>query len=180
MTQTTKSIIYITVTVVVAITLLVTGLEVFASYPTKEVVNNTKAPVQSNKTITIHASPEKVWAVLTDVNKWETWESDNKRPVLKGDFKAGNSFTWKSNGLSIRSDIKVAEPYSKIAWSGPAFGTFAIHTWTFTPLAGGFTRVEIRESMQGWLVKIFTNKFQTGLDTSLDKWLASLKVEAEK
>lgn len=175
-----KKIMYISGTVVITIALLLTGLEVFSSYPTQAIVYNTKAPVQSIKTITIHTNPEKVWTILSEVNKWETWESDNKSPVLNGDFKAGNSFTWKSNGLSIRSDIKVAERYSKIVWSGPAFGTFAIHTWTFTPLPGGYTRVDINESMEGWLVALFTRKFQTGLDSSLDKWLASLKEEAEK
>ena len=173
-------IIYIGATILIAVALLIVCLEVFSSYPTQAIVYNTKAPVQSIKTITIHTTPEKVWTILSDVNKWETWESDNKSPVLKGDFKAGNSFAWKSNGLSIRSDIKIAEPFSKIAWSGPAFGTFAIHTWTFTPLPDGYTRVEIRESMQGWLVMLFTKKFQTGLDASLDKWLACLKEEAEK
>jgi hypothetical protein len=176
----TKKIIYIAVITTVAIALLVAGLEVFSTYPTQAITYNTKAPVQSIKTTIIHATPEKVWTIMSEVNKWEAWESDNKSPLLKGDFKAGNSFTWKSNGLSIRSDIKVAEPYSTIAWSGPAFGAFAIHTWTFTLLPGGYTRVDVRESMEGWLVKLFKHKVQTALDTSLDKWLASLKREAEK
>lgn len=176
----TKRITYTAVIVAIAIALLIIGLEVFSAYPTQAIVCNTKAPVQSIKTITIHASAEKVWTIMSEVNKWEAWESDNKSPILKGDFKAGNSFTWKSNGLSIRSDIKVAEPYSKIVWSGPAFGAFAIHTWTFTLLPNGYTKVDVRESMEGWLVKLFKRKVQTALDTSLDKWLTSLKREAEK
>jgi hypothetical protein len=175
-----KKILYSIIATTLLLALTIGALEFFSSYPAQAIVYNTKAPVQSIKTITIRATPEKVWTILTDVNKWETWESDNKSPVLKGDFKAGNSFTWKSNGLSIRSDIKLAEPYSKIAWSGPAFGAFAIHTWTFTPIPGGYTRVEIRESMEGWLVKLLKYKFQIGLDSSLDKWLAALKEEAEK
>ena len=113
---------YIGTTILIAVALLIACLEVFSSYTTQAIVYNTKAPVQSIKTITIQTTPEKVWTILSDVNKLETWESDNKSPVLKGDFKAGNSFTWKSNGLSIRSDIKIAEPFSKIAWSGPSSG----------------------------------------------------------
>jgi len=175
-----KKIVYIGVIIVIAMALMVAGLEIFSSYPTQAIVYNTKAPVQSIKTITIHANPEKVWTVLSEVNKWETWESDNKNPVLKGEFIAGNSFTWQSNGLSIRSHIKVAERYSKIVWSGPAFGAFAVHTWTFTPLPNGYTRVDVRESMEGWLVTLFKNKFQEGLDSSLDKWQACLKKQAEK
>jgi hypothetical protein len=176
----TIKVLYVAATIVFAIIALIVGLEVFSSYPDQAIVYNMNATVQTVKSITIHAAPEKVWTILSGVNEWETWESDNKSPVLKGDFKAGNSFTWKSNGLSIRSNIKIAEPYSKIAWSGPAFGAFAIHTWTFTPLPGGNTRVDVRESMEGWLVTLLTHKFQTGLDASLDKWLAALKEKAEK
>jgi hypothetical protein len=173
-------VIYAIVIIVIAIISIIAGLEVFSSYPNEAIVYNSNAPVQSIKTVTIHADPEKVWKILADVNKWETWESDNKSPVLHGEFKSGNSFKWKSNGLSIRSNIKVAEPYSKIVWSGPAFGIFAIHTWTFTPLAGGFTRVDVRESMQGLLVSLITHKLQTGLNSSLDKWLMALRATAEK
>src|SRR3954468_1692203 len=151
-------ILYIVIVVVIAVIALIAGLEVFSSYPNEAVVYNTKAPVQSVKSIIVHASAKKTWTIMSEVNKWESWESDNKNPVLKGAFKSGNSFTWKSNGLSIHSTIKIAEPYSEIAWSGPAFGCFAIHTWTFTQLPNGDTRVDVRESMEGWLVSLMTHK----------------------
>src|SRR4051812_28099653 len=150
---------YFAIAVLVAVILLIVGLEVFSSYPNDAIVYNTEAPVQSVKSIIVHASAKKTWTIMSEVNNWETWESDNKSPVLKGAFKSGNSFTWKSNGQSIHSNIKVAEPYSKIAWSGPAFGCFAIHTWAFTELPNGNTRVDVRESMEGWLVSLMTNKF---------------------
>jgi len=173
-------ILYTAMAVLVAVIALIVGLEVFSSYPNEATVYNTEAPVQSVKSIIVHASAKKTWTIMSEVNQWETWESDNKSPVLKGAFKSGNSFTWKSNGLTILSTIKVAEPYSQIAWSGPAFGCFAIHTWTFTPLPNGNTRVDVRESMEGWLVSLMTHKFQTGLDASLNKWLSSLKSRAEE
>lgn len=86
----TRKILYLAATVVIAIALLIATLEILSSYPTQAIVYNTKAPVQSIKTITIHANPEKVWTILSEVNKWEAWERDNKKPVLNGDFKAGN------------------------------------------------------------------------------------------
>ncbi|MES2133888.1 MAG: SRPBCC family protein [Bacteroidota bacterium] len=175
-----RKILYIAIAVLVAVILLIVGLEAFSSYPNDAIVYNTEAPVQSVKSIIVHASAKKTWTIMSEVNEWETWESDNKSPVLKGAFKPGNSFTWKSNGLSIHSNIKIAEPYSNIAWSGPAFGCFAIHTWTFTELPDGNTRVDVRESMEGWLVSLMSNKFQTGLDASLNKWLSALKNRAEQ
>lgn len=172
--------VYTAIAFILVVALFVTGLEVFSTYPVNAVVYNTKAPVQTIQSITIDARPEKIWNILTDVNRWSEWEKDNKDPLLKGSFKAGNSFTWKSKGLSIRSDIKVAAPYRYIAWSGPAFGVFAIHTWQFTPLEDGSTRVEIRESMEGWLVSLMPGKFQEGLDKSLENWLVVLKKRAEQ
>jgi hypothetical protein len=98
-----RKVLYIAIAVVVAVIALIVGLEVFSSYPNEAIVYNTEAPVQSVKSIIVHASAEKTWTIMSEVNKWETWESDNKSPVLKGAFEPGNSFTWKSNGLSIHS-----------------------------------------------------------------------------
>ena len=101
-------------------------------------------------------------------------------PLVFLQLLPGSSFTWESGGLHIRSTIHQAIPYKKIGWSGPAFGSFAIHNWTFIALPGGTTRVGVEESMEGWLVTAIPGKFQTVLDASLDKWLMALKTVAEK
>ncbi len=174
-----KKLIYFIGIPVLLIGLLITALEIFSVYtPSVNIHNN--APVKTKKSIIIYASPEKVWAIMSKVNEWATWQSDIKKPKLESTFAAGNSFTWESGGLNIRSTLHLAIPSKKIGWSGPAFGSFAIHNWTFISLPNGATRVEVEESMEGWLVKILTHKFQTGLEASLDKWLLALKVTAEK
>ena len=33
--------------------------------------------------------------------------------------------------------------------------------------------------MEGWLVEMFKNKFQSGLDKSTDNWLNYLKIKSE-
>ena len=158
--------------------LTITGLELFSTYtPSADIHRD--APVQTKKTIIIHASPERVWTIMSNVNQWATWQTDIKNPTLNGAFRAGNSFTWESGGLNIRSTIHHATPFTTIGWSGPAFGAFAIHNWTFTPLPRGYTRIDVEESMEGWLVALLSGKFQQGLDTSLDKWLTALKKKAE-
>lgn len=174
-----KKLLYTCIVLILATGLTTAGLELFSNYIPSASIHK-DAPVQTKKSIVIHATPEKVWTIMSQVNQWTTWESDIKDPKLKGNFQPGNSFTWESGGLNIRSTIHKATPFSAIGWSGPAFGSFAIHNWTFTALPGGYTRVDVEESMEGWLVKLLAHKFQAGLDTSLDKWLAALKKNAEQ
>ncbi|SEW32495.1 SRPBCC family protein [Chitinophaga arvensicola] len=173
-----KKLLYSFIALILVAGLTVAGLELFSRY-TPSTHIHLEAPVQTRKSIIIHASPEKVWTIMSGVNQWATWQQDIKHPKLTGNFEAGNSFTWESGGLNIRSTIHTAIPFSAIGWSGPAFGAFAIHNWHFTGLPDGSTRVDVEESMEGWLVTLLSHKFQEGLDTSLDKWLAALKTQAE-
>jgi len=174
-----KKLIYSIILFLVAGVLTVTALEFSSSYVISEHIN-VLAPVKTKKSIIIQASPQKVWEIMSDVSRWATWQKDITNPKIKGPFQKGNSFTWETGGLNIKSTIHQAAPYKKIGWSGPAFGSFAIHNWSFTALPGGFTQVNVEESMEGWLVKLLQGKFQTTLDISLDKWLAALKLAAEK
>lgn len=43
----------------------------------------------------------------------------------------------------------------------------------------GVTLVTTNESMNGWLVSIFTSKMENDLALSLQKWLELLKIESE-
>jgi hypothetical protein len=174
-----KKLSYSLVSLVLVSGLLILILELFSSYQ-PSIGIHLDAPVQTHKSIVIQASQKKVWTLLTDVDHWDKWQTDIKNPRITSIFQPGQSFTWESGGLHIRSDIYTANPYSKIGWSGPAFGSFAIHVWTFTTLPDGSTRVDVEESMEGWLVRLLTHKFQSGLDLSLDKWLNALKTTAEK
>ncbi|HEY1871646.1 MAG TPA: SRPBCC family protein [Chitinophagaceae bacterium] len=174
-----KKLLYSFITLIATFGLLILSLELFSSYTPSTNIHS-DAPVQTFRSIVIHASPEKVWTLLSDVNHWDKWQSDIKSPRLTSSFQPGHSFTWESGGLHIRSDIHTAVPFSKIGWSGPAFGSFAIHIWTFTPLPDGSTKVDVKESMEGWLIKLMSHKFQKGLDDSLDKWLMALKTASEK
>ncbi|MDH7460523.1 SRPBCC family protein [Chitinophagaceae bacterium 26-R-25] len=173
-----RKIIISIVLFIVSIALLIAGLELFSSYKASANING-KAPVQTIKSIAIKASPEKIWTIMSKVDEWAQWHRDVQSPKIAGAFQPGTSFDWKSGGLTIHSTIHTAIPYSKIGWSGKAFGAFAIHNWTFTKM-NGYTEVLVEESMEGWLVKLLHRKFQTGLEQSLDTWLNNLKSEAEK
>jgi uncharacterized protein YndB with AHSA1/START domain len=173
-----KKLLLGTLSIILLLAITVGALELSSSYTASETINK-NAPVQTVQQITINALPDKVYRIMSDVNHWASWHADVQSPSLPGTFHKGNSFDWKSNGLTIRSTIHTAEPYSKIGWSGVAFGAFAIHNWTFT-LSQGKTIVTVEESMEGWLVSLMQKKFQKGLEESLQIWLRNLKAQVEK
>jgi uncharacterized protein YndB with AHSA1/START domain len=136
------------------------------------------APLTVHKEILIHAPPEIVWKVQTDIDAWSRWQSGISSARTFSPVAATSTFEWKSGGLTIRSEVQSFEPTRRISWTGVALGTRAMHTWTFSAEQGG-TLVTTDESMTGWLVSLLERLTPTFLDKSLDVWLRDLKTTCE-
>lgn len=139
---------------------------------------NQKAPVKCSKAILIDALPEKVWAVLTDVNHWAEWQTDISNPRLNGVLRASTTFDWKTGGASIHSTLHTVDPYQEFGWTGRTLGIFAIHNWILV-VKDGQTQVVVEESMEGFLAKLFKRTFNQNLETGMQKWLDLLKKTCE-
>ncbi|MCW3467120.1 SRPBCC family protein [Chitinophaga nivalis] len=163
---------------IVLLALMAGVLELSSSYQPSVTIHE-NAPAKTRLKINIQADPEKIWAIMSDVDHWSVWNTDIQDVKLNGAFQQGTTFDWKTGGLNIHSTLHTAKPYHQIGWSGTAFGAFAIHNWTFTP-KGGYTEVTVEESMEGWLVELLPKKFQSVLEKKLHSWLQQLKKEAEK
>ena len=140
---------------------------------------NTTAPVKCSKKITINTDSKKVWKVLTNIDKWSTWQTDISKSKLNGELKSGTTFDWKTNGLKIHSTLHTVEPISQFGWTGKTFGMFAIHNWTLTE-KNNKTTVEVNESMEGLLAWLFKKSFNKNLENGMQRWLELLKRECEK
>lgn len=138
-----------------------------------------KAPVKCSKTISIDANSERVWAILTDINNWATWQTDISQPKLNGVLQPETTFDWKTGGAKIHSTLHTVEPYSQFGWTGKTFGMFAVHNWTISE-KGGQTMVEVNESMEGFIAGLFKKTFNKNLEKAMQKWLDLLKKECEK
>lgn len=140
---------------------------------------NENAPVKQKKQIVIHAAPEKVWAVLTDINQWVYWNKKITKAQILETPKVGTRFDWKVNGASIKSTLHTVNSNKCFGWSGTTFGGSAIHNWYLTA-QGIETLVKVEESMEGWLVNLFKNKMNRDLAKDMQFWLEMLKQESEK
>jgi hypothetical protein len=151
----------------------------FAQNNSKMKSINYNAPVKCSKTITINANSEKVWQVMTNIDKWATWQTEISNPKLNGELKPGTTFEWKTGGVKIHSTLHTVEPFKNFGWTGKAFGMFAIHNWTLTE-ANGQTTVSVDESMEGFFTKFFKKSFNKNLEKDMQTWLDLLKKECEK
>jgi uncharacterized protein YndB with AHSA1/START domain len=144
-----------------------------------KMVINQNAPVKQANQILIQASPEKVWAVLTDINRWTSWNNKITKSQMNNALKAGERFDWTVNGAKIKSTLHTVVPHKILGWSGTTFGGSAIHNWYLEPSDNG-TLVKVEESMQGWLVALFKRKMNKDLAKDMLFWLEMLKQESEK
>jgi hypothetical protein len=139
---------------------------------------NNKAPVTCTKTISIHASPEKVWNTLASIKQWPTWQTDIRKTVLHGTLKPGTTFDWVSGGVKIHSTLHTVDPTNFLGWTGKTLGVFAIHNWTLSK-ENGQTRITVDESMEGIMVLLFKKIFSKNLENGLQNWLDMLKRKCE-
>ena len=140
---------------------------------------NESAPVKCTKSVFIDASPERVWRVLTDIDRWSKWQTDISFSKQNGGLQAGETFTWKTGGVKISSVIHTAELNSQFGWTGKTIGVSAIHNWILEPHEAG-TNVTVAESLEGWLASLLKGVFNKNLEKGMSRWLNLLKTECEK
>ena len=68
------------------------------------------APVATAREVTVQASPDVVWATLTEVDRWPAWNPDVAWVRSDGPVAPGMTFRWKSGPGTIRSTIRELEP----------------------------------------------------------------------
>lgn len=139
---------------------------------------NNNAPVICHKSIVINATTLEVWKVLTEIDKWSSWQTAIKSPHLEGPLKAGTKFTWKTGGLKINSTLHTVEPYTQFGWTGKTIGIKAIHNWSIVEL-NRQTEISVSESMEGFLAKLLKKTFTSSLDKNMGEWLMLLKKTCE-
>jgi len=137
------------------------------------------APLYAKNDIVIYSSIEKIWSLLTEINKWPMWQPDVTSAKLMGNLSVGAVFTWKAKGLNIHSTIRELVPFKCIGWSGDSIGMNAIHCWSFEQ-QGNSMNVTTEESLNGWFSRLLKTFDPYFLNKSLAESLKVLKTAAEK
>ena len=136
------------------------------------------APVVSHAEAEIQAPIDGVWAVLTAIDRWPTWNPDVKWASSVAPVAVGSTFRWKAGPATISSVIEHVESPNVIAWSGKTLGIRAFHVWRLAS-ENGATRVRTEESYDGPVARLLRRSLQKTLDAALADGVRYLKAAAE-
>ena len=144
------------------------------------------------RSVSINASPEKIFPLINDLHAWNDWTPYNKDPAMKKMFSGaeqgvGASYAWQGNKEVGQGDITItaSTPASKIVFDLHMLEPFAarnVATFTFAAAADSTTVTWSLDGASPLLAKIMGLFFD--MDNIIGKdfamGLAQLKVRAEK
>lgn len=137
------------------------------------------APVASSAEAEIDAPIERVWEILTAVERWPAWNPDVKSVSIVSPIAEGSTFRWKAGPGTITSLVEHLNRPRLIAWSGKTLGIRAFHIWSLDE-HNGTTLVRTEESYDGLVARLLRRSLQRTLDAALADGARYLKAEAEK
>jgi hypothetical protein len=133
-------------------------------------------------TATIEASPEVVWAILTDARAYSEWDSGVVR--VEGSIAPGETIKVVSEanpGRTFPVEVSEFEPGRRMTWrGGMPLGLFkGVRTFTLSPTDVGGTAFTMREEYAGPLLPLIWRSMPD-LGPSFRQFAAGLKQRAER
>lgn len=139
---------------------------------------NKSAPVTYTGSIEIQAPIGTVWGMLSDIERWPTWNPTVTAATLHGELKPGTIFVWKAGPGTVTSQLQAVEPERLIGWTGKTMGIRAVHIWRLETM-GDSTKVTSEESWDGLLAHLLKGYSLKTLTQSTTSALELLKTAAE-
>lgn len=136
--------------------------------------------------IEIKASPEKVWAILTDFKNYPTWNPFIKK--IEGEMVLGKKFHARieppdAQGMSFTPVLLAFEPNKEFRWKGKLLlkGLFdGEHIFQLIDHGDGNTTLIQAERFSGILVPLFSKMINTNTRKGFELMNEKIKELAEK
>jgi hypothetical protein len=151
------------------------------------VFSMTTAMAKEIKTeIVINATPERIWAILTNFDNYPNWNPFIKS--IKGDVKVGNKIAArieppKASGMTFKPKILVFEKNKELRWIGHLLfsGLFdGEHKFELIDNGNGTTTFIQSEKFKGILVPFFKKKLDNNTRQGFELMNVKLKELAEQ
>ncbi len=136
---------------------------------------------QIKTSITINASKEKIWKILTDFENYPEWNSFIKS--VTGEVKVGNQIKIKLQGMTFKPIVLNFKENTELKWLGLLWfkGLFdGEHKFKLTDNGNGTTNFEQSENFSGILVKLFSKSLDKDTKNGFEQMNRELKLRAEK
>ncbi|HZC99707.1 MAG TPA: SRPBCC domain-containing protein [Actinomycetes bacterium] len=133
----------------------------------------------------IHASPERVWQVLTDFAAYPQWNPF--MPQASGSARRGQRLTIRlqpvgGRATTFRPTVLEADPGKQLRWIGRLLvpGLFdGEHSFTIQPLGHGQVRLVQQEQFRGLLVPLLARSLDRRTLPAFEQMNQALKRRAE-
>lgn len=135
-----------------------------------------RAPLWNSASIIIDAPIASVWKIICDLPNRHLWHPGFELLAMDK-FEPEQKFSWKLNGMRLKSQIAIIIPEKELTWSGIFLAYKAVDRQLLESLPDNKTKVTIEESLAGTLLPLFFNRKQ--LQTGHEKMLTGLKRFAE-
>ena len=135
------------------------------------------APLHAQQSITVAAPRERVYALIAHIAAWPTWQPNVHDVTPPSTLEPGATFTWVNGTSAITSQLALVEPNERIAWTGTVATAKAVHVWRFSSPTPDTTRVDVDETMDGFLLTWFFSP--RDLEADMARSLANLQKAAE-
>jgi hypothetical protein len=130
---------------------------------------------------TMKATPERVWALLTDAAAFPRWNSTVSR--IRGTIAPGEKLELEvpaAPGRTFKPRVTRFEPARAMEWSDGFAPMFkGVRTFTLTPHADGSTTFAMREELTGLMLPMIKGSLPD-FAPAFEAYAADLKREAEK
>src|SRR5262245_57364560 len=119
-----------------------------------------RAPIEVRNETVVCASVERVWNLLTDVERWPSWYRACRWVRVEPDGAAQPLvFRWKAHPVQLRSAVVTSNRPHSFAYTADALGLHAERTFTLRPTPDGSGTVVVSDETQigpfPWLARAF-------------------------
>jgi uncharacterized protein YndB with AHSA1/START domain len=117
-------------------------------------------PIEVRNAALINAPADRVWDLLTDVERWPSWWRACRWVRLESPTRAASVvFRWKAHPVELRSEVVKSERPHCFAITADGSGVHAERTFTLRPTADGSRTVIVSHETQvgplPWLGRAF-------------------------
>jgi uncharacterized protein YndB with AHSA1/START domain len=139
--------------------------------------------VEQSITVDIATPTERVWDVLTDVERWPEWTPTVTSVHLLGEgpLRPGSRARIDQPRIPeteyVVTEVDHGRSFTWVA-TGPGVRTTARHT--IEPLDGGGTRVTLSVAQSGWLGSLMARVYRGLTDRYLDNEASGLRARCEQ
>jgi hypothetical protein len=143
-------------------------------------------PKQIRTEIDIHATPDRVWHVLTDFAAYPEWNPFMTRAsgtAAKGERLTIRMHPEGGRAMTFRPTVLEAVPGQRLRWLGHLLVTGIFdgeHSFTIEPLGGGGVRLVQQEDYRGALVPLLGRSLDRQTLPAFQRMNEALKQRAEQ